>query len=211
MMIAPTASTVPPLGPDLENFLPAQRETLLRGLAANSRPRPAPPTKTSATWKSNSCAAATNCSGRCSKRPPPLLCPHCQNQLPRLTQGHGTIVQTRWGNIRVERARGYGQRCKKWRFPADALLGLPEEGTQSPGVQEIAALVVSKMPAPEAEQVVHRLTGVPISAGTLARAATNKTATCNSNCRWTPSPWSSNWTPGTSASATNTGDRKSVV
>ena len=129
-------------------------------------------------------------------------------------------MQTRWGNIRVERARGYGQRCKKWRFPADALLGLPEEGTQSPGVQEIAALVVSKMPAPEAEQVVHRLTGVPISAGTLARAArvqgqraqekrrkpaTNKTATCNSNCRWTPSPWSSNWTPGTSASATNTG------
>jgi hypothetical protein len=38
-------------------------------------------------------------------------------------------------------------------------------------VQEIAALTVSKMPAPEAEQVVERLTGVKLSAGTLARAA----------------------------------------
>ncbi len=66
---------------------------------------------------------------------------------------------------------GHCRRCKKWRFPADALLGLPDQGTQSPGVQEIAALVVSKMPAPEAEQVVERLTGVKISAGTLARAA----------------------------------------
>jgi hypothetical protein len=55
----------------------------------------------------------------------------------------------RWGDIRVERVRGYCQRGKKWRFPADALLGLPEEGTPSPGVQEIAALTVSKMPAPE--------------------------------------------------------------
>ena len=80
-------------------------------------------------------------------------------------------MQTRWGDIRVERARGYCRRCKKWRFPADALLGLPDQGTQSPGVQEIATLVVSKMPASEAEPVVERLTGVKISAGTLARAA----------------------------------------
>lgn len=101
----------------------------------------------------------------------PPLCPHCQNKLSRLSAGHFTTIQTRFGPIRVQRVRGYCRRCRKWRFAADAVLGLPEEGTQSPGVQEIAALTVSKMPATEAEQVVERLAGVKISAATLGRAA----------------------------------------
>ena len=101
----------------------------------------------------------------------PPLCPVCQNKLSRWKAGHGTSIQTRFGTIRIERARGYCRRCRKWRFPADAMLGLPEEGTQSPAVQEMAALTVSKMPAPEAEQVVERLAGVKISAATLARQA----------------------------------------
>jgi hypothetical protein len=101
----------------------------------------------------------------------PPQCPHCQNRLSRLTSGHGTTIQTRFGVIRVQRARGYCKRCRKWRFPADSVLGLPEEGTQSPAVQEMAALTVSKMPAPEAAQVIERLAGVKISAATLARQA----------------------------------------
>ena len=95
----------------------------------------------------------------------------CQNQLSRWKPGHGTSIQTRFGSIRVQRARGYCKRCRKWRFPADALLGLPEGGTQSPAVQEMAALTVSKMAVPEAQQVVERLAGVKISAATLARQA----------------------------------------
>jgi hypothetical protein len=101
----------------------------------------------------------------------PPICPVCQNKLSRWKQGHPTTIQTRFGPVRIQRARGYCKRCRKWRFPADALLGLPEEGTQSPAVQEMAALTVSKMPAPEAEQVVERLAGVKISAATLARQA----------------------------------------
>lgn len=101
----------------------------------------------------------------------PPLCPVCQNKLSRWKQGHWTSIQSRFGILRIQRARGYCKRCRKWRFPADVLLGLPEEGTQSPAVQEMAALTVSKMPAPEAEQVVERLTGVKISAATLARQA----------------------------------------
>lgn len=99
------------------------------------------------------------------------VCPVCQNKLSRWKGGHWTSIQTRFGVIRIRRARGYCKRCRKWRFPADAVLGLPPEGIQSPAVQEIAALTVSKMPAPEAEQVVERLTGVKISAATLARQA----------------------------------------
>lgn len=101
----------------------------------------------------------------------PPHCPRCQNKLSRLTDGHGTTIQTRFGRIRVERVRGYCKRCRKWRFPADALLGLPEAGTQSPAVQEIAALTVSQMPAAQAEHLVERLTGLKISAATLGRQA----------------------------------------
>jgi hypothetical protein len=101
----------------------------------------------------------------------PPLCPQCQNKLSRLSAGHWTTIQTRFGSIRVQRVRGYCRRCRKWRFPADTVLGLPEEGTQSPSVQEMAALTVSKMPAPEAAQVIERLAGVKISAATLGRAA----------------------------------------
>ena len=101
----------------------------------------------------------------------PPLCPHCQNKLSRLTDGHWTTIQTRFGPIRIQRARGYCKRCRKWPFPADGLLGLPEEGTQSPAVQEIAALTVSQMPAAQAEHLVERLTGLHISAATLGRQA----------------------------------------
>lgn len=101
----------------------------------------------------------------------PPLCPHCRNRLGRLTQGHGTTIQTRFGAIRVQRGRGYCKRCRRWRFPADQALGLPEAGKQSPAVQEMAALTVSKMPAPEAERVIERLAGVKVSAATLGRQA----------------------------------------
>lgn len=101
----------------------------------------------------------------------PPLCPHCQRRLSQVTPGHGTTIQTRFGSIRVRRARGYCKRCGKWRFPADALLGLPAEGTQSPAVQEIAALTVSQMPAAQAEHLVERLTGLKLSAATLGRQA----------------------------------------
>ena len=101
----------------------------------------------------------------------PPLCPRCQNKLSRVTDGHWTTIQTRFGQIRVPRARGYCKRCRKWRFPADALLGLPDAGTQSPAVQEIAALTVTQLPPAQAEHLVERLTGVKISAATLGRQA----------------------------------------
>jgi hypothetical protein len=101
----------------------------------------------------------------------PPLCPHCQNKLRRLADGHRTTIQTRFGPVGIQRARGYCKRCRKWRFPADTLLGLPEQGTQSPVVQEIAALTVSQMPAAQAEHLVQRLTGLKISAATLGRQA----------------------------------------
>ena len=163
---------------DLESLLPSQREKLLLGLAGQLH---------------HSVCAAQEDLGHLEEEllrgghelfrqmlekaaqqkadATPPLCPVCQNKLSRVSGGHFTTIQTRFGSIRVGRVRGYCRRCRKWRFPADTVLGLPEEGTQSPAVQEMAALTVSKMPAPEAEQVIARLAGVKISAATLGRQA----------------------------------------
>ena len=99
----------------------------------------------------------------------PPLCPQCQHQLSGVSEGHGTTIPTRFGPIRVQRARFACQPCRQWRFQADTLLGLPADGTQSPAVQEMAALAVSQPPAAPAEHLVERLAGIKISAATLGR------------------------------------------
>lgn len=101
----------------------------------------------------------------------PPLCPHCGGKLTRLAQGHARTFESRFGAITLERARGWCRKCHKWRFPADAILGLADTGGASPSVQEMAALGVSKMPATEAQAVIERLTGVKLSVSTLEREA----------------------------------------
>ena len=53
----------------------------------------------------------------------PPLCPQCQHQLSGVSEGHGTTIPTRFGPIRVQRARFACQPCRQWRFQADTLLG----------------------------------------------------------------------------------------
>jgi hypothetical protein len=80
-----------------------------------------------------------------------------------------TTVDTRYGPITVTRTRGWCKRCGAWFCPADLLLGI--EGGKSPSVQEAAALLNAKMPAPDAAAVLQRLTGLTLPATTLARVA----------------------------------------
>jgi len=101
----------------------------------------------------------------------PPVCPVCGNKLSRVTHGHERSYQTRFGVVRIRRARGWCRRCQSWRFPADHLLGLAETGGCSPGVQEMAALAVSKLPVAEASAVIERLTGVKLPRATLDREA----------------------------------------
>ena len=101
----------------------------------------------------------------------PPVCPICGGKLSRLTQGHERSYQTRFGEVTIRRARGWCRRCKCWRFPADHRLGLAETGGCSPGVQEMAALAVSKLPVGEARAVLERLTGVKLPRATLDREA----------------------------------------
>src|SRR6266851_5476099 len=101
----------------------------------------------------------------------PPNCPQCGAKLTRLTQGHERTIQTRFGPIKIVRARGWCRRCKEWQFPADKALGIESGGSASPSVQEMAALVGSKMPITEASAVIERLTGVKLPPATLDREA----------------------------------------
>jgi hypothetical protein len=101
----------------------------------------------------------------------PPLCPVCQQKLTRLSADHPRTFETRFGAITVKRTRGYCKRCRKWRVPADDALGLEETAGYSPAVQEMAALLASKMPVEEASVVLERLTGVKLPRATLDREA----------------------------------------
>jgi hypothetical protein len=101
----------------------------------------------------------------------PPVCPVCGHKLTRQTRDHERSYQTRFGPVTIRRLRGWCRRCRAWHFPADHALGLSEAGSASPGVQEMAALVASKMPSSEASAVIERLTGVKLPRATLDREA----------------------------------------
>jgi hypothetical protein len=101
----------------------------------------------------------------------PPVCPVCQQKLTRLSAGHARTFDTRFGPVTVRRTRGYCKRCRKWRVPADAALGLEDTAGYSPAVQEMAALLASKMPVGEASVVLERLTGMKLPRATLDREA----------------------------------------
>jgi hypothetical protein len=101
----------------------------------------------------------------------PPLCPVCGKELTRLSEGHARTFDTRSGSITIQRTRGYCKRCRKWRTPADAALGLEETAGYSPAVQEMAALLASKMPVQDASLVLEHLTGIKLPRATLDREA----------------------------------------
>jgi len=101
----------------------------------------------------------------------PPKCPVCGHALSRVSRGHARTFESRFGAITVRRTRGYCQRCRKWRIPADAALGLEESGGYSPALQDAAAMLASKMPVEEASAVFEHLTGVKMPRATLDRQA----------------------------------------
>lgn len=85
----------------------------------------------------------------------PCFCRHChlellhQKYLPRQ-------IDSRFGCLTVFRRYGWCPHCEAWHFPADYALGLAKSAPASPWVQEISALLVSKMPAEQAVLVAER-------------------------------------------------------
>lgn len=98
-------------------------------------------------------------------------CPGCQTPLIERKRRVLKTISSYCGGIGLYRTHGWCKRCQEWRFPADAILGLNGDSKASPLVQEMCALLVSKMPAEQAEAVSQRLTGLALSRSTLAREA----------------------------------------
>ena len=83
-------------------------------------------------------------------------CPDCHGELTQQRSLSRTI-HSRFGPLTLWRRYGFCSRCAEWHFPADYALGLGRKAPASPYVQEISALLVSKMPVEQAVLVAERL------------------------------------------------------
>ena len=99
----------------------------------------------------------------------PCHCPHCHAELvdQKYLYRH---LDSRFGPLDLWRRYGRCPRCETWHFPADHALGLGKHAPASPYLQEMAALLVSKMPPEQAVLVAQRM-GLPLSRCTLDREA----------------------------------------
>jgi hypothetical protein len=86
----------------------------------------------------------------------PCHCRDCQHPLSQ-QKYLSRVIHSRFGPLTVWRRYGWCARCGKWHFPADPALGLGRKAPASPYLQEISALLVSKMPAEQAVAVAARL------------------------------------------------------
>lgn len=98
-------------------------------------------------------------------------CPDCHIPLREQKTGVAKNVDAFCGKVRLLRTHGWCPKCEQWHFPADRVLGLRADSAASPLVQEMSALLVSKLPAEQAEAIALRLTGRSFSRSTLARQA----------------------------------------
>lgn len=99
----------------------------------------------------------------------PEQCPDCHTHLTNKKRRVPRWIDAYCGKVKLLRTHGWCPRCERWHFPADRVLGLREDSTASPLVQEMCALLVSKMPAEQAEAICLRVTGRRLSRSTLAR------------------------------------------
>mgnify|MGYP005853402539 CR=1 FL=1 len=98
-------------------------------------------------------------------------CPDCGRPLRDKKRRGVRWIDAYGGRVKLARTHGWCPHCEHWVFPADRALGLRADSTASPLVQEMCALLVSKMPAGQAEALSLRVTGRRLSRSTLGREA----------------------------------------
>lgn len=98
-------------------------------------------------------------------------CPDCQRPLIDKKRRVERSIDAYCGKVKLQRTYGWCPHCQKHSFPADRVLGLREDSHASPLVQEMSALLITKMPAEQAEAISLRVTGRGLSRSTMARQA----------------------------------------
>lgn len=99
----------------------------------------------------------------------PVHCPHCHIPLERVRM-LGRTIESRFGSLKIYRAYGWCEDCQSWHFPADLALGLHKNSPASPYLQEVCALLNTKMPSEQAVEVAGRF-GLELSRCFLHREA----------------------------------------
>lgn len=99
----------------------------------------------------------------------PCTCSRCQRELTHQRVLHRWI-ESRFGRLSLYRPYGYCPTCQEWQFPADLALGLQKHSPASPYLQEVVALLNTKMPSEQAVEVAHRF-GLDLSRCFLHREA----------------------------------------
>ena len=102
----------------------------------------------------------------------PVMCPKCVHvPLTGRWRQKSRPLRTLSGPVCVTRSGGYCPKCDAHSYPADARLGFSDGSTASPLLREVSALLVSKMPAEQAEEVSQRVCGIRLNHASLARDA----------------------------------------
>jgi len=99
----------------------------------------------------------------------PVQCPKHQVPLQH-TRVLGRFVDSRFGRFTIYRSYGRCPECDTWHFPADLVLGLNAHSPASPYVQEVTALLNTKMPSEQAVEVARRF-GLELSRCRIHREA----------------------------------------
>jgi hypothetical protein len=99
----------------------------------------------------------------------PGLCPNHKIDLER-QRVLGRSIDSRFGRITIYRKYGWCASCDAWHFPADLVLGLNKNSPASPYLQEVTALLNTKMPSEQAVEVAARF-GLELSRCFLHREA----------------------------------------
>lgn len=99
----------------------------------------------------------------------PSRCPQHKIDLKR-QRVLGRSIDSRFGRITIYRPYGWCASCEAWHFPADLVLGLNKNSPASPYLQEVSALLHTKMPSAQAVEVASRF-GLELSRCFLHREA----------------------------------------
>jgi Uncharacterised protein family (UPF0236) len=99
----------------------------------------------------------------------PSQCPTHHTPLQR-EQVLGRSIDSRFGRLRIYRRYGWCPQCEAWHFPADLVLGLNKNSPASPYLQEVTALLNTKMPSAQAVEVASRF-GLELSRCFIHREA----------------------------------------
>jgi len=100
-----------------------------------------------------------------------LGCEQCGSRLVHRGRARTKPLRTMAGEVHFWRGFGTCRSCDAIRYPADHSLGLSQDSTASPLLQEVSALLVSLMPAEQAAKASQRVCGIPLNHASLSRDA----------------------------------------